>query len=892
MYMKILKRFFCGAICICIAAFSIFTVSAQTEEKIINEGECADFDLSADNEGMYLLELQYETVTGKTVNPQIKFDFTGLNTSYSRTVTLSRVFRDKRSGERFETDISGNELVPRQEEISVRQTAEISLIGGDMPAKLDAGSYHLKITVTSCSVKFYSARLITFNGIDYEAYRKQNASNSFGNEQAIYLEAELPEHKSSAGLIASYDNSTPDISPSASDCTKLGFISAGSREGQWIEWKINVKAAGWYKLVFNYRQNSMRGLGVRRMILLDGKRLFNELDEVIFPYTESFKEFVLSDDKNPYLIYLTSGEHTVRITVTEGKLYESLNGLSDAVEHMNEIYRDILSITGATPDIYRDYNLDTEIPDLIENLKYCRDLLDKSARSIEYLSGGKAGSETAPFDEAIRVIDKMISKPYRIPNQFENFKSQIDAAANQTIYLKQQPLELDTIEFLPSDGKSRHIKYSFFEKVIYRIKIFLNSFTADYTSTAGADPDELLKVWMSVSQLQVNGSAAGREQLQVLKRLCSESFEHQVEFSLVNTNEVITQAIISGKGPDSVLFVPEQTVINLAVRGALADFEEMDEIESIKKRFHPSALVAAEWNGGLFGLPETQSWFMLFCRTDILESCNLKTPNTWDELYYALQVLRQKNMMIGVPEDQRVFEMLLMQQGGQVYNDNLTATRLTEEVSVKAFSEWTDFFVKHSTPVSYDFYNRFRTGEMPLGISDYSLYNQLMVAAPELMGLWKMVPVPGFETDGKINRSQPCNVNSCVVVESSKLKEEAFQFASWWTSDDIQQRFGAECEILLGTSARYNTANLNATAGLDWTESELSAISSARDELWDVKQTPASYYYNRNILNAFRRVVYNYEKPRDVLGRYSKEIDREIERKNKQILGDEAYEVD
>lgn len=249
-------------------------------------------------------------------------------------------------------------------------------------------------------------------------------------------------------------------------------------------------------------------------------------------------------------------------------------------------------------------------------------------------------------------------------------------------------------------------------------------------------------------------------------------------------------------------------------------------------------------------------------------------------------------MMIGVPEDQRVFEMLLMQQGGQVYNDNLTATRLTEEVSVKAFSEWTDFFVKHSTPVSYDFYNRFRTGEMPLGISDYSLYNQLMVAAPELMGLWKMVPVPGFETDGKINRSQPCNVNSCVVVESSKLKEEAFQFASWWTSDDIQQRFGAECEILLGTSARYNTANLNATAGLDWTESELSAISSARDELWDVKQTPASYYYNRNILNAFRRVVYNYEKPRDVLGRYSKEIDREIERKNKQILGDEAYEVD
>lgn len=886
MYNSLSRRIACASLAFVTALFCGLTVAAEEEDaRLLDEGQSAVFELSAEKDGDYLLELEYETVTGKTVNPQITVSFSGEGAYFSRSVTLSRVFEDRRSGERFETDSIGNELVPRQDEVPGRQTSQLSLIGGDKAAALGSGTYRLEITVTSCSVRLYSAALVPFTSQTYAEYLEANSGKPAGNEQAIYLEAELPEQKSSAGLIASYDNSTPDISPSASDCTKLGFISAGSREGQWIDWKINVEAAGWYKLVFNYRQNSMRGLGVRRMIILDGERLFSELDEVIFPYCESFSEFTPSDGDEPYLIYLDEGEHILRLAVTEGMLYEPLQGVSEAVERMNEVYRDILAITGASPDLYRDYNLDSEIPDLIENLQFCRDTLDEAARSIENLSDGGAGSETAPFDEAIRVMNEMIEKPYRIQNQFENYKSQIDAVANQNIYLEQQPLELDTIELLPVGEGSSHVKHSFFEKLVYRVRVFLNSFADDYSGSTDTSAEEPIKVWMSVSQLQVNGSAAGREQLQVIRRLCAEDFGYPAEFSLVNTNEVITQAIISGKGPDVVLFVPEQTVINLAVRGALADFEEIPEIYSIKERFHSSALISSEWNGGLYGLPETQSWFMLFCRSDILESCSLEIPETWDDLYYALQVLRQRNMMVGIPEDQRIFEMLLMQQGGDVYNDDLTATRLTEEVSVNAFAAWTDFFVKHSTPLSYDFYNRFRTGEMPLGITDYTLYNQLMVAAPELMGLWEMVPVPGYERDGEIDRSQPCNVNSCVVVESSKHKQQAFDFAVWWTSNDIQQRFGAESEILLGTSARYNTANLKASENLNWTDREYGYLSAARSALKDVRQTPSSYYYNRNILNAFRRVVYEYESPRDVLGRYSQEIDREIERKNEQILG-------
>ena len=227
--------------------------------------------------------------------------------------------------------------------------------------------------------------------------------------------------------------------------------------------------------------------------------------------------------------------------------------------------------------------------------------------------------------------------------------------------------------------------------------------------------------------------------------------------------------------------------------------------------------------------------------------------------------------------------MLLLQRGGRVFNTDLTATDMESDVSVGAFAAWTDFFVKHSTPVAYDFYNRFRTGEMPIGIVNYTLYNQLQVAAPEIRGLWEMAPVPGVEVNGELNRAQSCVVNGCVVVQSSALRDKAFAFADWWTSDETQGRFGLDSEILLGASARYNTANVAAAAELGWTDREQATLSAARQALWDIEQTPASYYYNRNILNAFRRVVYNYETPRDVIGRYAREIDRELVRKRKQL---------
>ncbi len=854
---------------------------------LLEDGGKYTVHLTAEQAGEYLIRFEYEAVTGKTINPKMIVEMNVGETEYSQVINLSRVWYDDRVTDRFITDELGNELVPDQVEVATKQIRDISMLGGDTPVALEAGDYEVTFNMTSCAIKVYSVTLLSVEEYSYESYLADNKDNVDNGAKDIFIEAEITAYKSSAGIIPTYDTSDPDISPSSSTDTFLGLVSAGYQVGQWVEWNIDVESAGWYKINFNYRQNSLRGLGVRRFLTIDGEHLYDELDEIVFGYGEGFQEYIPEDENgDPYLIYLSEGPHTLRLSVTLGALYEPLNQISEALELMNEVYRDILAITGADPDIYRDYYLDDEIPDLIENLETCCAMLEAATETIEELCGGKSnGSATASFTEAVRVMRKMIKKPFRIPNYFSSYKSQIDSVASQNAALNEQPLELDTIELLAVESESSHQSLNFFQKLVYHVEVFVNSFVEDYNATtlqeSGQSP---LKVWLGVSQLQQSGSAAGREQLQIVKQLCSESFDYPVELSLVNATEVITQAIISGKGPDVVMFVPEQNILNLAARGALADFNEMENIDEITARFHESSMVAATWDGGLYGLPETQTWFMMFCRTDILSENEVEVPETWTELLYVLQVLRQSNLMVGVPTDPRVYETILLQSGGAVYNDDFTATRMTETVSVNAFEAWTDFFIKHSTPLTYDFYNRFRTGEMPIGITDYTLYNQLVVAAPELTGLWEMAPIPGTEqADGSISRAQPCTVNSCIVVESSKLKDEAFAYCDWWTSNAVQQKFGYQSEIILGTSARYNTANLYALNNLNWTDSELNSLLTALDDMWDTPKTPASYYYDRNIVNAFRRVVYDYESPRDVIGRYAEEIDREIERKNEQL---------
>ena len=79
--------------------------------------------------------------------------------------------------------------------------------------------------------------------------------------------------------------------------------------------------------------------------------------------------------------------------------------------------------------------------------------------------------------------------------------------------------------------------------------------------------------------------------------------------------------------------------------------------------------------------------------------------------------------------------------------------------------------------IEANFYNRMRTGEIPIGIADYYNYVLLSTAAPELTGWWRMVPLPGVRRpDGTIDRS--AGGTSTATVDLQRLKETGGRMAA------------------------------------------------------------------------------------------------------------------
>lgn len=84
-------------------------------------------------------------------------------------------------------------------------------------------------------------------------------------------------------------------------------------------------------------------------------------------------------------------------------------------------------------------------------------------------------------------------------------------------------------------------------------------------------------------------------------------------------------------------------------------------------------------------------------------------------------------------------------------------------------------------------------------------------------------------------------------------------------------------------SARYFPANKSVLSTLNWTADECSRLAAQWEQVSDNPQSPAAYYVTRNLSNAYRRVVYEYENPRDVIFRYGRMIDDELMRKRTEL---------
>ena len=326
------------------------------------------------------------------------------------------------------------------------------------------------------------------------------------------------------------------------------------------------------------------------------------------------------------------------------------------------------------------------------------------------------------------------------------------------------------------------------------------------------------------------------------------------------------------------------------MRGAVVDLAEFDDYEEVAQRFFDSSLVQYQYLNGVYALPETQNFQVMFYRTDIMEELGLEVPQTWADVYDIIPELQNNYMNFGFPANVNNFYTLLYQRGGSVYRGEGEtlgyATNLDSPTAIEAFIAYVDLYRSYKIELQIDFQNRFRTGEVPIGIADFTTMNALSVTAPEIRGLWDIAILPGTSRtaeDGStyVDHSGHSQGACCMMIatDSETTKQNAWQFMKWWTSTDAQVRFGREIEAVLGSSARYATANIAAIEQLSWSEAQLKVIREQMTWAVGFREVAGGYYTTRHMTNAVRKVTNDKTDPRETLLDYARTINEEINKK-------------
>ncbi|MCR4727704.1 MAG: extracellular solute-binding protein [Lachnospiraceae bacterium] len=883
----------------CVEASDDFEVLSSFEGRKGNslytkEEGSVTYEVNVPEEGMYNIEVTYYPIKGKNNTIERKVYINGeIPFEGSQYIEFTRIWTD---AEEIVRDSRGNDVRPSQKEIPEWRKAFLKDSDGYVTG---AYEYYFKkgvntITFTSVKEPMVIGEIKLTREKELPSYADYDAKNrAEGYTEVTGITAKVQGEdailKSNSTLYPITDRTSSLTEPYHASKTRLNTMGGANWKlvGQWITWEVEAPTDGLYRIMVKYRQNKNTGVTVCRSLEIDGETPFKEAEEFYFFYDNSWSLSVLGDGKDPYYFYLPAGKHTLTFKVTLGKeLADILMVASDSVDQLNSAYRELLMVIGSTPDTMRDYQLEIKCPGALKMLSEQYTAVSELKEMVEAYARGRKGSETQAIDNLINQLSRMTKKPESIAKQWTAFKDNIVSLSSWTLTMSEQPLEIDYILVCGSDTKKPKVNPDFFSNVVHELKQFGASFVEDYDSIGEIydEKTEVLEVWILADGTNITSmTGGGRDQATVIKTLVDNYFVPRtgipVNVKLVN-KDVLLSATLAGKGPDVALNVAGIEPMNYALRNAVADLTQFDDFEEVKSWFYSEAFDQFTLEGGVYALPQTMSFHVLFYRADILDELGLEVPTTWDEFYQCLAVIQKNNMNIGIFPDWTTFAMFLYQHGGEYYTEDSKHSALDTEDAIAAFKQWSGNYVNYGMPVSYDMASRFRTGEMPLAIGDYTQYNYLSVFAPEIKGDWGFTLVPGYEReDGTLDHSVSAWETACVIMATSKQQKRGWEFLKWWMSGETQTEYGNEIENVLGVAGRVATANMEALENLPWATSDYRQLTRQLSWVKALPQVPGGYFTERHIKNAFYTVYNNNEDPRETLQDYVKQINYEINRK-------------
>lgn len=718
-----------------------------------------------------------------------------------------------------------------------------------------------------------------------------------------------------------------------------------SNPGDWIQWNVTVKESGLYQISLRAKQNISRGLFSTRKLSIDGAVPFAEAMNCKFVYGSDWSVVTLGgEDNEEYYFYLEEGTHTITLECILGDYASQIARIQGVIDDLNSVYRKIIQRTGINPDPYMDYFKNTSgkkiIADATKVFKECVATLKDVSDKITQISGEKS-SETASLETMAIQLNQFIKKTSKIQKNLSDFSTNISSLGTWILNVSQQSLSIDYIMVHSEDYDLPKANPNIFGGLWFSIKGFFGSFFFDYESvglTKENEGWETIDVWLCTSESQ------GREQANAISAMISEACEDEtsklyginVKLKVVSADVLLT-ATLAGRGPDIAINVANGTPVNYALRGATRDLTQFTteaileyfegsvvdgtQIESFQdialgeqletdggtRRFQYSAMTPYEFEGGYYALPYTQSYLMMFYRTDMFEEYGWDVPETWTDVIQLIPELQIMNFQFYLPLNtigassvvNQIFASYLYQlvdeptgafyrKGINAWGEEYIESNFDSEEAQKAFEFWCSFYTDYSFPLSASFVNRFRSGETPIGIVGYDMYNTLAVSAPEVRGKWSFALLPGTEKVDEngntyVDHQGAASGMSLIMMDTTDNPFEAWAFMDWFTSADTQVNYAREIEAILGAAARHNTANVAAFTRLAWTEEEKEMLLAQWVDTVGVPEVAGGYYTGRNLENAFREVVNNKYNARQILQDYILTINSEIDRKREEF---------
>ncbi|MBO5091010.1 MAG: extracellular solute-binding protein [Clostridia bacterium] len=577
--------------------------------------------------------------------------------------------------------------------------------------------------------------------------------------------------------------------------------------------------------------------------------------------------------------------------------------------------------------------------------------------------GTGEGEKTSTIKQVYQLLEKMATNEGEIPGNLATLKSQIGSLGTWINSAKTQPLQVDYYQLQSIEEELPKADSNFIQALWFEIKLFFASFIGnnyDEQKTTAENVDEVIEVWV------VTGRDQAQIIRNLIENDFTPNTNIGVNIKLI-AGGTLLPSIIAGVGPEVSLMEASTTIIDYALRNAIkplnsyinediatydpasgkdnilevfpdASFEPLtlynfgygDDYEWAEEDLYlwrdgENYAIDAEGADGktnqkygygwqqkdedgnvkrsgieLYALPDSLTFSMMFYRKDVLTSLEIELPDTWDDMLSILPILQYNNMEIGIQNDAYTF---MYQNGNEAYSNNGMTINFDSKGVLNSFEQMCNYYTQYSLPYTYDFANRFRTGEMPIGIAAYTTCNQLSVFASELSGLWTFVRLPGqvvldengetvYEEDGvtpQINRNAMATVTGCVMIDNGDSEDQqkkdkaAWEFMRWYTGSEFQADYSNEIVSILGIAARPATANQLALEDLPWTAEEKNNILEQFANLEAVPNHPGAYYLARYVNFAFLAAYNEGEDASDALLSYVSTINSELTRRRKEF---------